>query len=162
MTTQDLQRTDELVRAADMAVRASSQLRLWTKRRTIVDIASLDFAIQFLEEASKGGNFLRCDGGGAGISSLEPLTWTADLRFGSSAKNQEDPKIDYAELVIFVDGLRNTIRKVREGEFIDSQAVDDASSFLRQLGKHLGELADTQLRVPSSRYFLAGERYSSQ
>lgn len=127
----------------------------------IVDVASLDFAIHFLDEASRGGNFLRCEGGGPGISNLEPLTWTADLRFGSLSTIQGDTTIDYAGLATFVDRLSDTIKKVREGSSIDSQSVDDASSFLCQLGKYVGELADAQLRVPSSIYILAGEEYSS-
>jgi hypothetical protein len=58
MTTDELQRIDELVHCADMAVRVASQLHLWLKRNTLGDEKALRQSLRFLDEAISGGKFV--------------------------------------------------------------------------------------------------------
>jgi hypothetical protein len=150
------------VRAADMCLRASSQLRLWQKRKTIDDQESLNFVKSFLAEAAQGGSFLNGNSGSGCVSNLEPLTWTADVQFGSAVQLQNESSIDYESLSLFIERIRNTIENLQGERNIEKGTIDHAAGFIRNLGRHLGSMADERLRMPNSSYILPGERYSFQ
>lgn len=163
MNTADLQKTDELVHLADMSVRVSSQLRLWEKRKSVSDHDCFVFAVSFLQQVLNGGKFIESQTSSSGVSSLEPLTWTADLRFPKSTSDQESA-IDYEQLMAFVKKIKKTIENVKASssvDTIDPGEISIAAEFFRGLGKHLGVKADQALRTPSKRLFMAGDRYSN-
>lgn len=158
MSTIDFQKTDELIHAADMSVRVSSQLRLWASRHFIEDTECCLQAIAFLKQVLDGGKFIESKTSTSGVSSLEPLTWTADLKFGATEDSSK--QVDYEQLLGFVDSLRNTVTSVLEGRGVSATELSAAAEFFAQLGKHLGVKADRALRTPSHRFFMAGDRYS--
>jgi hypothetical protein len=161
MSTQDLLRIDELVSASDMCLRASSQLRLLLKRGSVVDIAALERVKWFLNEVSVGSNFLTGATGAAQLTSLEPLTWAADVQFGSKTLDADKrSSSDYDSLSKFVLGIYNTISDVLDGREFDPVQIDIAASFTRNLGRYLGSIADEKFRKPSARSMVFGERYS--
>jgi hypothetical protein len=160
MTTADLQKTDELVHLADMSVRVSSQLRLWEKRQSISDNDCFKFAESFLQQVLDGGKFIESKTASSGVSSLEPLTWTADLRFRKTSPDQEQT-IDYEQLLVFVESIKKTIESVLASKSVDPDELVVAAEFFRGLGKHLGMKADEALRTPSKRMFMTGDRYSN-
>ena len=159
MSTIDLQKTDELVNAADMSVRVSSQLRLWSKRRSIEDGECCQLAILFLQQVLDGGKFIESKTSSSGVSSLEPLTWAADLRFGSFAGDSKK-RVDYEQLLVFVERIKNTVQSVLDSTEVNPGDLSIAVDFFCGLGKQLGIKADQALRAPSQRYFMAGDRYS--
>ena len=160
MSTTELQRSQELTYAADMAVRVSSQLRLWLVRKTTGDKPSFEFAVDFLNQAINGGRFIESQTPTAGSSSLGPLTWSADLYFGSMLPNTED-NVDYAKLIEFVSRVKSTVESVfNESGIVDKHDVDSAADFFRGLGKHLGSLADGAIQAPLKGMFMTGDRYS--
>ena len=160
MTTADLQKTDELVHLADMSVRVSSQLRLWEKRKSISDTNCFKFAVSFLQQVLDGGKFIESKTSSSGVSSLEPLTWTADLRFRKTSIDQEQT-IDYEQLLVFVENIKKTVESVFASKSVDADELGVAAEFFRGLGKHLGIKADEALRTPSKRMFMTGDRYSN-
>lgn len=163
MTTRDLQRTDELITAADMAVRVSSQLRLWLKRKSVKDIESVDFGIKFLNDVLNGGNFIGAQDGVAGAANLEPLSWTADLHFGPIVDQSDRPSVNYQDLIKVIDRIRNTLEQIKNNAVdINELEVTKAAKFFRRLGRHLGTKADEALRTPTARFFLSGDRFSAQ
>ena len=108
MTTNDLQRIDELVHSADMAVRVASQLRLWLKRRSVSDKEAIAEGNRFIVEAVQGGKFVATGEVASAASSLSPLTWSADIRFGFDRpmlSNQSKPQ-RYEELLQDLARLR--------------------------------------------------------
>lgn len=159
MSTTDLQKTDELVNVADLSVRVSSQLRLWPKRQTIEDIDCFRFAVKFLQEVLDGGKFIESKTSSAGVSTLEPLTWTADLRFGSTV-GEPEKCVDYEQLLNFVEKLKSTVQRVLESKEVETEDLSAAADFFRSLGKFLGVKADEALRIPTQRFIMAGDRYS--
>ena len=141
MSTVDLQKTDELVNAADMSVRVSSQLRLWSKRHSIADTECCQLAISFLQQVLDGGKFIESKTSSSGVSTLEPLTWTADLRFGSSFVDS-DKRFDYEQLLVFVEQVKKTVQSVLDSKEVSLDELSTAADFFSQ------------------RYFMAGDRYS--
>lgn len=161
MSTQDLLRIDELVSASDMCLRASSQLRLLLKRGSVVDQIALKRVKWFLNEVSVGSNFLTGATGASQLTSLEPLTWAADVQFGSrTLKTDNSSDTNYDSLSRFVLGIHDTIANVLDGREFDPVEIDCAASFIRNLGRYLGSIADEKLRKPSARSMVFGERYS--
>jgi hypothetical protein len=160
MTTEELQRIDELVHSADMAVRVASQLRLWGKRKTIGDAESLHQAIRFLDEAISGGKFV-AGAAPSGSSSLTPLTWSADIRFAQPIVQKPDLK-QYEELVDFLVKLRFVILGILDNRAVEDEAIDSASRFFSQLGGLLGGKADSALRTPTSGIHMLQDRFSFQ
>jgi hypothetical protein len=158
MTTLDLQKADELVAAADMAVRVASQLRLWPIRKVIEDKECWHQGLAFLQQVLDGGKFIESKTSASGVSSLEPLTWTADLRFGSVVG---DPvNVDYKQLLSFVEEIRDTLQAVQESTSVQPSELETATNFFSDLGKQLGNKADQALQTPSQRFFMSGDRYS--
>ena len=164
MTTKDLQRIDELVHSADMAVRVASQLRLWIKRRRLSDKDAIEEGIRFLEEAVRGGRFVDTGEMGAGSSSLCPLNWVADIQFGFEGLFVSNPStpVKYDKLVEFLEGIRSVIIRVKEDEFPEDEEVYSASKLFDQLGQLLGSKADNALRSQSGGIQLLGDRFSYQ
>lgn len=150
MTTKDLQQIDELVQVADIAVRVASQLRLWLKRHELRDQESVDEGIRFLEEAARGGQFVDTGTMTAGLSSLSPLTWSADVRFGLAGPfAAASSPVNYDELVSYLKSLQKTLNAVVAGDQIDEGAIQSAATFFDQLGRFLGGKADSALRSSS-------------
>lgn len=163
MSTQDLLRIDELVSASDVCLRASSQLRLLLKRGIVVDRIALNKVKWFLNEVSVGSKFVTGVTGASQLTSLEPLTWAADVQFGSKTLDADDSSgTDYDSLNMFVRGIHDTIADVLDGRQIDSEQIADAASFTRNLGRYLGSIADEKLRKPSARSIVFGARYLSR
>ena len=160
MSTTELQRSQELTHAADMAVRVSSQLRLWLVRKETSDKASFEFAVDFLEQAINGGRFIESQAPTSGSSSLGPLTWSADLYFGSVLPDTQDD-VDYGKLIEFVSQVKSTVELVLSASgTLDEKDVSSAAEFFRGLGKYLGALADGAISAPLQRMFMTGDRYS--
>jgi len=165
MTTKDLQRIDELVHTADMAVRVASQLRLWIKRRSVSDTEAVDEGVRFLEEAVRGGKFVETGEMIAGSSSsLYPLTWAADVRFGTVGQFASTPSVsvEYTKLLEFLDGIKGTVSAVGSGKQPDLISVDAAAKFFGQLGQFLGSKADNALKSPAGGTQLLHDRFSYQ
>ncbi|WP_436717352.1 hypothetical protein U8335_10700 [Roseiconus lacunae] len=164
MTTEDLRRIDELVFNADMAVRVASQLRLWDKRRSIGDPEAIEEGKRFLEEALSGGRFVATGDATSDSSSLSPLTWSADVRFGFDRPVQPNPTQpqQYQELVAFLDEVRQTLLAISQSSEPKSEEVNAAAKFFSQLGQLLGCKADNALRSPSGGTQLLQERFSYQ
>jgi len=165
MTTKDLRRIDELVHSADMAVRVASQLRLWIKRRCLSDREAIEEGARFLEEAVRGGKFVETGEVVAGSSSsLYPLTWAADIRFGPARQpaSEDATAVRYDELLEFLDQLKGTLTAVASGEQPDDESVCEASAFFDQLGQSLGGKADNALRSPAGGTQFLHERFSYQ
>ena len=104
MTSGDLQRIDELVQVADVAVRIASQLRLWQKRRSLRDAEAIEAGIRFLGDAVRGGKFLDTGEIAPGSASLYPLSWSADVRLHSKSYSELQPnesQPDYDALVSY-------------------------------------------------------------
>lgn len=161
MSTQDLLRIDGLVSASDMCLRASSQLRLFLKRGSVKDVAALERAKWFLNEASLGGDFLSGASGVSQLTSLEPLTWAADVQFGTKTLNAYNGSCtDYESLNKLLRDVHETVTNVLLARETDSEQIDRAASFIRDLGRYLGSIADEKLRKPSPRSIVFGERYS--
>ena len=163
MTTKDLQRIDELVHVADMAVRVASQLRLWLKRGTLGDRESVDEGIRFLDEAVRGGRFVDTGEMIAGSSSLYPLTWSADIRFGSAGTvSPREGSISYIELVEYLDSLKATLSAIASGEQALHDSVISAANFFDELGQFVGAKADNALRSPAGGTQILLGRFSFQ
>jgi len=163
MTTEDLRRIDELVHSADMAVRVASQLRLWIKRNSLGDAKALQDAVRFLDEALSGGRFVATGDVGSASSSLSPITWSADIRFGFDQPSIPNPEQkQYEELVDFLSSIKETISCVLEGNQVQQQSVDSAACFFSQLGKLLGGKADNALRSPAGGTQMLQDRFSYQ
>lgn len=163
MTTQDLQQIDELVHVADVAVRASSELRLWCKRHTVRDTESLAAASHFLEDAARGGRFIATGDEVAGATSIYPLTWSASVRFGgmeNDGRPSEQP--EYQEFAAYLDGLKKTIDTVRQGGDAPTSSVELAAKFLASLGQLLGEQADLSLQFSPHGPQFTQDRFSCQ
>lgn len=155
MTTLDLQKADELVAAADMAVRVASQLRLWPIRKVIEDMECWRQGLTFLQQVLDGGKFIESRTSASGVSSLEPLTWAADLRFGSPVG--ETVNVDYKQLLSFVERIRETLEAVQETKQVSTTELETAVSFFSDLGRQLGIKADQALQTPSQRFFMSGD-----
>ena len=164
MTTKDLQRIDILVRAADMAVRVSSQLRLWLKRRSFRDHEAIDEAVQFLGEAVVGGRFVDSGKMVASFSSLYPLTWSADVHFGPSRRLLSPPvnSPSYEKLVEFLDTMKDTLLSLKAGSHTDDNSIHSTELFFEELGQFLGGKADCALRSPAIGTQLLHDRFSYQ
>ena len=163
MTTNDLQQIDELVHMADVAVRVASQLRLWLKRRELRDGESVEAGIRFLDEAVRGGRFVDTGEIFAGSSSLYPLTWAADIRFGPTVPFGTSPtSVRYDDLVRYLDGLKQTLVAVATNIDVSDSAVSSATGFFDQLGRLLGGKADSALRSPAGGTQLLEDRFSFQ
>lgn len=165
MTTKDLQRIDELVHSADMAVRVASQLRLWIKRRSLRDRDAVDEGIRFLEEAVRGGKFVETGELVAGSStSLYPLNWSADVRFGPTGQlvSSSPAVVKYDELLAFLDDTKETLVGVAADKSPADNSVNAAANFFRQLGQFLGSKADNALRSPAGGTQLLHDRFSYQ
>jgi hypothetical protein len=163
MNTEELQRIDELVHSADMAVRVASQLRLWLKRNSLGDEDSLRQSLRFLDEAISGGKFVATGNSPSGSSSLTPLTWTADIRFGGPQQQMQRPdQKEYEELVDFLTKLRGVIQGLLEQKSSDREQVESASVFFSQLGGLLGGKADSALRIPAGGTQLFQDQFSFQ
>lgn len=163
MNTEELQRIDELVRCADMAVRVASQLRLWLKRNSLGDEESLRQSVRFLDEAINGGRFVATGDTPSGSSSLTPLTWTADIRFGFEQPSVQKPETkEYQELVEFLTKLRHVIQSLLDRKPLDREQVEAASGFFSQLGRLLGGKADNALRIPAGGTQLFQDQFSFQ
>lgn len=164
MTTEDLQRIDELVHSADMAVRVASQLRLWKKRRTLSDKTAIHNGKRFIVEALQGGKFVATGEMASAASSLSPLTWSADIRFGfDRPMHSVDAQPQrYEELLGFLEDIRSSIVAVESDTAIDEDRVDLAANFFDQLGQLLGTKADNALRSPSGGTQMLQEHFSFQ
>lgn len=163
MTTEDLRRIDELVHSADMAVRVASQLRLWIKRNQLGDPNSLKESLRFLDEALSGGRFVATGDVASASSSLSPLTWSADIRFGFAQPSMPSPeKKQYEELVDFLGSIRETIDNVLSNTHPQAESVESAARFFSQLGKLLGGKADSALRSPAGGTQMLQDRFSYQ
>ena len=164
MTTNDLQRIDELVHSADMAVRVASQLRLWLKRRTVSDKEAIDEGSRFIVEAVQGGKFVVTGEMSAAARSLSPLTWSADIRFGFDRPIQSNPTKPqrYDELLQFLEEVRSSLSAVNSGLPVEDKNVESTAKFFDQLGQLLGGKADSALRSPSGGTQMLQERFSFQ
>lgn len=164
MTTNDLQRIDELVHSADMAVRVASQLRLWLKRRTVSDNDAIKEGNRFIVEAVQGGKFVATGDLASAASSLSPLTWSADVRFGFDRpiqSNHSKPQ-RYEELLLFLEEVRLSLNSVNSSHPVEDTKVEKAAKFFDQLGQLLGSKADNALRSPSGGTQMLQERFSFQ
>lgn len=164
MTTNDLQRIDELVHSADMAVRVASQLRLWLKRRTVSDKEAIAEGNRFIVEAVQGGKFVATGEVASAASSLSPLTWSADIRFGFDRpmqSNQSKPQ-RYEELLQFLEEVRLSLNSVDSSQPTEDANVEKAAKFFDQLGQLLGTKADNVLRSPTGGTQMLQEHFSFQ
>jgi hypothetical protein len=135
MTTNDLQRIDELVHSADMAVRVASQLRLWLKRRTVSDNDAINEGSRFISEALQGGKFVATGEMASAASSLSPLTWSADIRFGfdrSMQSNHAKPQ-SYEDLLQFLEEVRLSLSAVSSSQPVEDTKVEKTAKFFDQL-----------------------------
>ena len=164
MTTNDLQRIDELVHSADMAVRVASQLRLWLKRRKLSDNEAIDEGNRFILEAVQGGKFVATGEMASAASSLSPLTWSADIRFGFDRPMQSNQTKtqSYDELLQFLEEVRLSLGAVKASQPIEDTNIEKAAKFFDQLGQLLGRKADNALRSPSGGTQMLQERFSFQ
>jgi len=163
MTTKDLQRIDELVHSADMAVRVASQLRLWIKRRSLSDREAVDEGVRFLDEAVRGGKFVETGEMVAGsCTSLYPLNWSADVRFGPTGRlvSSTPTPVRYDELLAFLATIKETLVCVVADKSCSDEAVNGAANFFNQLGQFLGSKADNALRSPAGGTQLLHDRFS--
>jgi hypothetical protein len=164
MPSKDLQSIDELIHVADMAVRVASQLRLWLTRRSLGDQRAIDEGIRFLDEAVRGGRFVDTGEMVAGSSSLYPLTWSADVRFGSGDQIMptERASVRYSELIAFLDATKKTLIAISSGDQVPDEVAQAAAAFFDQLGQFLGAKADNALRSPAGGTQLLYDRFSYQ
>ncbi len=164
MTTNDLQRIDELVHSADMAVRVASQLRLWLKRRTVSDKEAIAEGNRFIVEAVQGGKFVATGEMASAASSLSPLTWSADIRFGfeSSMQSNHTKPQSYEDLLQFLEEVRLSLSAVSSSQPVEDTKVEKTAKFFDQLGQLLGCKADNALRSPSGGTQMLQERFSFQ
>lgn len=164
MTTKDLQQIDELVHISDMAVRVSSQLRLWIKRRSLRDRESVEEGVRFLEEAVRGGRFVDTGDAISGVSSLYPLTWSADIRFGGFLGEfaSPPPKVRYDELVSYLDSLRSTLTDLLLDKQPTDESIDSTAEYFYQLGQFVGGKAGNALKSPAGGTLLLQDRFSYQ
>ena len=165
MTTKDLQRIDELVHSADMAVRVASQLRLWIKRHRLSDAEAVEEGVRFLDEAVCGGKFVETGEMVAGSSSsLYPLTWAADIRFGQVGQFAagRTKSVRYDELLNFLESIKGTLSAVASDEQTDNESVQRVATFFDELGSFLGNKADNALLTPAGGPQLLHDRFSYQ
>lgn len=141
------QQLGELIDCADVAVRAASQLRILKAGQPAGDMESLTRAVKFLEAAKAGGAFM--SGREQGLhSTLRPLNWAADIRYGSLSVSEDDEatEIDYEELTSFLDGIAVTASCVIDGRQPEEDDLDACISFLESLGNILSGKADRTMR----------------
>ncbi len=153
MAIADRQQLSEIIDVADVLVRVSSQLRLMKAGKALRDLPAIQQAIDFLSAAIEGGQFMTTGTVGGLQSTLQPLTWVADVRIGSpSAQADQGEQIaKYQELVAFLGELRQLLEDVLNEQTIkDTVKADAAINFFKHLGGQLGIRADQLMRQSPS------------
>jgi hypothetical protein len=148
MTILDRQQLTELIEAADVFVRVSSQLRLLKAGRPLRDAAAVQATIRVLDEAIEGGQFMSTGAVGGMQSTLRPLTWVADVRLGVSPKKPKPDQLkDYDELVEYLSETRAVLAGILStGAISDVSRADAVINFFQQVGDQLGIRADQSIR----------------
>lgn len=145
MALSNRDRLSKLIDAADVSVRAASQLRILAKGRPVRDRESLEKVRQIIEQAIAGGRFMS-NGTTTGLSaSLLPLTWTVDVRASVTGDTSYDTQDPYAELVQYLSHLSRILQDAESGAIQNAVNTTDAADFLQRLGDSVGGQADQEM-----------------
>lgn len=126
----------ELVDIADVAVRVASHLRQKRSGHVPSDDESVVKAIEFLEQAADGGNFMSTGQVKPETPTLRPLNWAVDI-YQKLGLQPSGPSV-YQDLANYLNEILVCLNIVREGNMPeDLSELDVPITFFSGLGRML-------------------------
>jgi hypothetical protein len=139
----------DTVDTADVAVRVASQLRRMKKGAKVEDPAAIQRAIDFLDEAKRGGAIMA---GEPAVTSgfggeLRPLNWATDAYLSQPDKS-DSPELtsdDYKDIQNYLDRIQSTLEHVTSRGYGAESPIDDAVHFFEGLAEVLASRVDQRM-----------------
>ena len=126
----------ELIDIADVAVRVASHLRQRKVGHVSSDDESVVKAIEFLEKAADGGNFMSTGQLKPETPTLRPLNWAVDIY--EKLELQHSGQSVYQELAEYLTEILFSLNTLRKGNIPEDVAeLDGPIEFFTGLGRML-------------------------
>lgn len=133
----------ELIDIADIAVRVASHLHQRKLGHISNDDESITKAIEFLEQAADGGNFMSTGHLKPETPTLRPLNWAVDIYETLGLQSSEST--DYEKLAKYLNDILDCLITLhKSGDAKDSSEFDEPINFFDGLGKLLSSQINQQ------------------